>query len=117
MTCGKCRLISSGSPTTDRPPPPVSFRLQVRSVRNLSAQSGYSFFQLYPDPVYSPFEDEDGVKYYKSDYLTINVSRRGGDAGADGGGGGGQVVGCFWCEETRVWLRLFADMVARHIKA
>ncbi|XP_043223857.1 plexin-A2-like isoform X2 [Amphibalanus amphitrite] len=44
----------------------------VRSVRNLSAASGVRRFQLYPDPVYSPFEDEDGVKYYKSDYLTIN---------------------------------------------
>ena len=61
-------------------------------MRNLSAQAGSSssFFQLYPDPVYSRFEDEDGVKYYKSDYLTINVSggggRRGGRAAGVGGG-------------------------------
>ncbi|XP_037086635.1 plexin-A4-like [Pollicipes pollicipes] len=45
---------------------------EVRSVRNISSRSGFGSFQLFPDPVYTPFDDEDGIKYYKSDYLTIN---------------------------------------------
>lgn len=43
----------------------------VAGVQNLS-QHDFPKFLLYPNPVYEPF-DED-VKYYKSDYLTINVS-------------------------------------------
>lgn len=47
------------------------FRMDnVSGVQNLSMKSGYTHFLLYPNPVYEPF-DED-VKYYKSDYLTIN---------------------------------------------
>lgn len=42
----------------------------VLSVRNLSSKPSYGPFLLYPDPVYDKF-DED-VKYYKSEYLTIN---------------------------------------------
>lgn len=42
----------------------------VTGVQNLSSPLGH--FLLYPNPIYEPF-DED-VKYYKSDYLTINVS-------------------------------------------
>lgn len=42
----------------------------VPGVQNLSKNAGYSAFQLYPDPVYEKFDEE--VKYYKSDYLTIN---------------------------------------------
>ena len=42
----------------------------VISVQNLSPQAGFSPFILYPDPVYEKFDEE--VKYYKSDYLTIN---------------------------------------------
>jgi hypothetical protein len=49
------------------------FRMDnVTGVQNLSVKEGYSFFLLYPNPVYEPFDEE--VKYYKSDYLTINVS-------------------------------------------
>jgi plexin A len=49
------------------------FRMDnVTGVQNLSIKEGYSFFLLYPNPVYEPFDEE--VKYYKSDYLTINVS-------------------------------------------
>jgi plexin A len=49
------------------------FRMDnVSGVQNLSVKEGYSFFLLYPNPVYEPFDEE--VKYYKSDYLTINVS-------------------------------------------
>jgi plexin A len=43
----------------------------VTGVQNLSNQKGYSRFFLYPNPVYEPFDEE--IKYYKSDYLTINV--------------------------------------------
>jgi plexin A len=49
------------------------FRMDnVTGVQNLSVKEGYSYFLLYPNPVYEPFDEE--VKYYKSDYLTINVS-------------------------------------------
>lgn len=43
----------------------------VAGVQNLTRQ-GFSHFLLYPNPVYDKFDEE--VKYYKSDYLTINVS-------------------------------------------
>lgn len=46
----------------------------VTSVRNLSSQSNFNDFLMYPNPIYEPFDEE--VKYYKSDYLTINVSVR-----------------------------------------
>ncbi|CAH0391887.1 unnamed protein product [Bemisia tabaci] len=42
----------------------------VTSVRNLSSQSNFNDFLMYPNPIYEPFDEE--VKYYKSDYLTIN---------------------------------------------
>lgn len=42
----------------------------VPSVRNLSHSPNFPKFLLYPDPVYEKFDEE--VKYYKSDYLTIN---------------------------------------------
>lgn len=42
----------------------------VASVANLSRLPGFLPFLLYPDPVYDKFDDQ--VKYYKSDYLTIN---------------------------------------------
>lgn len=42
----------------------------VSRVQNLSMQHGH--FLLYPNPVYEPFDEK--IKYYKSDYLTINVS-------------------------------------------
>ncbi|CAH2239860.1 jg4548 [Pararge aegeria aegeria] len=41
----------------------------VQSVQNLTSKTGDAFL-LYPDPIYEKF-DED-VKYYKSEYLTIN---------------------------------------------
>ncbi|KAL1129886.1 hypothetical protein AAG570_012830, partial [Ranatra chinensis] len=40
----------------------------VSGVQNLSSVHGH--FLLYPDPIYEKFDEE--VKYYKSDYLTIN---------------------------------------------
>ncbi|XP_050540179.1 plexin-A4 [Daktulosphaira vitifoliae] len=42
----------------------------VINVQNISSKRGYSKFMLFPDPVYTKF-DED-IKFYKSDYLTIN---------------------------------------------
>lgn len=46
----------------------------VPGVQNLSMQQNKQAFQLYPNPIYEPFDEE--VKYYKSDYLTINVSSK-----------------------------------------
>lgn len=43
----------------------------VAGVQNLT-RSNFSPFLLYPNPIYEKFDEE--VKYYKSDYLTINVS-------------------------------------------
>lgn len=42
----------------------------VQQVRNLSATKNLKNFELYPNPVYYNFEER--VKYYKSEYLTIN---------------------------------------------
>lgn len=44
----------------------------VDQVQNLSNQLRFSKFQMYPDPIYFPFVEKNGIKYYKSDYLTIN---------------------------------------------
>lgn len=46
------------------------------SMTSVASENGQSFphFLMYPDPHYSQFEEENSVKYYKSDYLTINVS-------------------------------------------
>ena len=43
----------------------------VKRVQNLSKVLK-SHLMLYPDPEFKPFEEPDGVKYYKSDYLTLN---------------------------------------------
>lgn len=46
------------------------FRMDnVTGVQNLS-QHGFNHFLLYPNPIYDVFDEE--IKYYKSDYLTIN---------------------------------------------
>lgn len=46
------------------------FRMDnVTGVQNLS-QHGFNHFLLYPNPIYEVFDEE--IKYYKSDYLTIN---------------------------------------------
>lgn len=46
------------------------FRMDnVTGVQNLS-QHGFTNFLLYPNPIYDRFDEE--IKYYKSDYLTIN---------------------------------------------
>ncbi|XP_075218268.1 plexin A isoform X1 [Lycorma delicatula] len=42
----------------------------VLGVQNLSTKPNFSAFLLYPNPIYEKFDEE--VKYYKSDYLTIN---------------------------------------------
>ncbi|XP_055945383.1 plexin A3-like isoform X2 [Argiope bruennichi] len=44
----------------------------VAQVQNLSSNPRYSKFMMYPDPIYYPFSEKNGIKYYKSDYLTIN---------------------------------------------
>ena len=43
----------------------------VKRVQNLS-RILKSHFLLYPDPEIRPFEEPEGIKYYKSDYLTLN---------------------------------------------
>lgn len=42
----------------------------VMEVKNLSSIGKFPPFELYPNPEYYPFEEE--VKYFKSEYLTIN---------------------------------------------
>ncbi|XP_067122896.1 plexin-A2-like [Centruroides vittatus] len=44
----------------------------VEQVRNISSKPEFPKFQMYPDPKYEPFSEKDHIKYYKSDYLTIN---------------------------------------------
>lgn len=47
------------------------FRMDdVKGVQNLTGQHNFNSFLLYPNPIYEKFSEE--VKYYKSDYLTIN---------------------------------------------
>lgn len=45
----------------------------VARVQNLSSQLKVSkFVYFYPDPEFSKFDDPNGIKLYKSDYLTLN---------------------------------------------
>ena len=45
----------------------------VKGVQNLSNHLKVSkFVYVYPDPEFSKFDDPNGVKLYKSDYLTLN---------------------------------------------
>lgn len=48
----------------------------VQSVRSLATRqfNRFSKFLMYPNPVYYEFTEDERIKYYKSDYLTINVS-------------------------------------------
>ncbi len=43
----------------------------VSRVQNLSKHLN-SHVLLYPDPEFNKFDEDDGIKYYKSDYLTLN---------------------------------------------
>ncbi|XP_037069862.1 plexin-A2-like [Pollicipes pollicipes] len=77
MTCMTPLIPAFLDPDSIRPEKPelldYGFVMDnVRSVQNISTHGGNGKFQLFPDPVYMPFRDEDGIKYYKSDYLTIN---------------------------------------------
>lgn len=50
------------------------FRMDnVSGVQNLTMNNNFTPFLLYPNPIFEPFDKE--VKYYKSDYLNINVSK------------------------------------------
>ena len=51
------------------------FMDDVPSVQDLTRRDYNPFqkFMMYPNPVYYGFSEDDGIKYYKSDYLTINV--------------------------------------------
>lgn len=49
------------------------FRMDnVSGVQNLTMNNSFKPFLLYPNPVFEKFEKK--VKYYKSDYLNVNVS-------------------------------------------
>jgi plexin A len=73
MACPSPNIVVQEPLDAEHPLPlQYGFRMDnVTGVQNLSIKEGYSFFLLYPNPVYEPFDEE--VKYYKSDYLTINV--------------------------------------------
>jgi len=43
----------------------------VKRVQNLSKVLK-THLMLFPDPEFKPFDEPDSVKYYKSDYLTLN---------------------------------------------
>ena len=43
----------------------------VKRVQNLSRVLK-SYVHIYPDPEFEVFQELDGIKYYKSDYLTLN---------------------------------------------
>ena len=43
----------------------------VKRVQNLSRVLN-SKVLIYPDPVFEKFTEKDAIKYYKSDYLTLN---------------------------------------------
>ncbi|XP_059489451.1 plexin-A2 isoform X1 [Neocloeon triangulifer] len=73
MACKSPKIEFEGKEPDLEPPKGLVYGFHmdnVVGVQNLSNQNGYSRFFLYPNPVYESF-DED-VKYYKSDYLTIN---------------------------------------------
>jgi len=48
----------------------------VPSVQALTSRTQDRFpkFLMFPNPLYLNFSEPEGIKYYKSDYLTINVS-------------------------------------------
>lgn len=49
------------------------FRMDnVTGVQNLTMTNNFSPFLLFPNPVFTEFDK--AVKYYKSEYLNINVS-------------------------------------------
>ena len=68
------RIINSDSPDKLV----YGFKMDnVMGVRNLTEKRGpkgeelFPEFHLFPNPIYESFEE---IKFYKSDYLTINVS-------------------------------------------
>lgn len=82
---GRCELLSNSNMICESPAIDIRgakldaekperleygfFMDDVQGVRNLSTK-GFSKFLLYPDPEYYKFDEN--VKYYKSEYLTIN---------------------------------------------
>ncbi|CAG2174047.1 unnamed protein product [Oppiella nova] len=46
----------------------------VKSVKGLSTRklNPFAKFRMYRNPVYHPFNEDNSVKYYRSEYLTIN---------------------------------------------
>ena len=50
--------------------------MSLSKKKPLSTTGQYQFnrFRMFKNPVYHPFPDEDGIKYFRGEYLTINVS-------------------------------------------
>lgn len=75
MVCDSPSIDEADSQKIDADKPlqlEYGFRMDdVKGVQNLTSKPGYNSFLLYPNPEYKPFDEE--IKYYKSDYLTINV--------------------------------------------
>ncbi|KAK7867968.1 hypothetical protein R5R35_004968 [Gryllus longicercus] len=71
MACASPEIEVKGPIDADDPLKlEYGFRMDnVSGVQNLSARTN-THFLLYPNPIYEPFDEE--IKYYKSDYLTIN---------------------------------------------
>ena len=75
MICDSPIIEVEGSIDADNPLQlEYGFRMDnVLGVQNLTtSNNGFSPFLLYPNPVFERFDKE--VKYYKSEYLNINVS-------------------------------------------
>lgn len=73
MECRSPSVVTAGVQIPPEEPLQLEYGFlmdSVPSVQNLSRLPGFTPFLLYPDPVYEKFDEE--VKYYKSDYLTIN---------------------------------------------
>ncbi|GBM84615.1 Plexin-B [Araneus ventricosus] len=45
---------------------------KVAQVQNLGSNPRHSKFMMYPDPIYYPFPEKNGIKYFRNDYLTID---------------------------------------------
>ena len=61
--------------STDNPEPHrLDFGFVMDNVKRVQDLSRVlkSYVHIYPDPEFEVFQEPDGIKYYKSDYLTLN---------------------------------------------
>ena len=76
MYCSSPKVVSPVAWRSLDNPEPLKLEFgfvmdDVTRVQNLSKNLN-THVLLYPDPEFSIFDEPDGVKYYKSDYLTLN---------------------------------------------